>query len=75
MKNYFSQLFLCCITWMYGSLVLFSLVCLVFFKETLVINQILNYYGLAMLIGAVVGTIWNYFKYFRKMVATKSHSI
>lgn len=75
MKNYFSQLFLCCITWMYASLVLFSLTCLIFFKETLVINQILNYYGLVMLVGAIAGAIWNYFKYFHKLTAAKPHSL
>jgi len=72
MKNYLSQLFLCCMTWMYAALVLFALVCLVFFKETLVVNQILEYYGVAMLAGAIFGAIWNYFNYYhkRKIVRT-----
>jgi hypothetical protein len=56
-KDFYSKLFLYCVTWMYAALVLFALVCLVYFKDTLVVNQILDYYGVVMLAGALLGGI------------------
>jgi len=61
MKNSFSQLFLYAITGISAALVVFALVCLLGFKDNLMIPQILHYYGLAMVAGGLVGSGWYYF--------------
>jgi len=67
MRDFWSELFLSCLVWMYTALILFSLACLAFFENALVSEQILEYYGSAMMAGAASGAFWYYFRLILKM--------